>query len=115
MLNPYDSPTHSQHLAAPPRKARVWVILAFLLFFIAAFISLPALLILNQELDILPLTFGITGIESGGESLSQHSVMLFLFCFASAILFFATACVFVAWYNVRLNRSRFSCPSNARS
>ena len=71
---------------------------------LAAFVSLPAFFILNQELDLYPLTFGLIDLESGGESLSLHTVMVFIFCVSIFTLALSATFGFVAWYNSRANR-----------
>jgi hypothetical protein len=103
MTNPYDSSALVQ--TAPPEQSSVrrWAFLALTLATFAALVSLPALFILNQERDFYPLTFGITDLESDGESISLHSTMIFLFCISLAMLLSAAVFGITAWYNARRN------------
>ncbi len=102
MVNPYGSFTLVGNTVHDRRPVRGWALLSCLLFLVAALVSIPALFILNQERGIYPLTVGLFDIESDGESISLHAVMICLFWICLAILSCSVACGVIAWCNTRL-------------
>ncbi len=109
MVNPHDS-SGSFEASSDLRPVRRFMVAACIVFASGVLACIPGVILLNQQVHLIPVDMQLTGIEYNGTFVSAESVMLFSLVVGACGIATAGLLAFLSRRNSRLNRETSARP-----
>ena len=107
-MNPYESSVGDSSVAPRRRGVRRHLLLSLVLCGLGSSILTPGLLLLNQELGIIPVNFNLLEIEFAGIAISADRIMLISLIVGLGLLSISLLPASIGIANFWANRHRAS-------